>query len=172
MWTTKDSQTYDKIICKQLVARLRGANRKNPSNVACPYRLTFAFSGDGAVPLEAVHLAMVCAGKRLSDWAGHAGKLFDCMKRHTKYQSLLNDLRVAWSSVYMSMAIGRGDLIDTPAITAVVALIVIFLESSYIIYRTVMDKGLVREEELANVQRQLDKLRLSVYFVTFTCNWS
>ncbi len=76
MWSNKDRQAYDKLVKGQRKDRHRGQRRENPVLVACPHRLCFAFSNDGAVALEARHLAMVCAGENFSDWAGEDGLKF------------------------------------------------------------------------------------------------
>jgi hypothetical protein len=54
----------------QTKLRDRDQLRENPVLVACQHRLRFAFNHDNEVPLEALHLLMVCAGESLSGWAG------------------------------------------------------------------------------------------------------
>ncbi len=61
------------MITKQALRRNRSSRREDPNLVACPHRLTFAWSGDSGVDLEAKHLAMVCTCENLSEWAGSAG---------------------------------------------------------------------------------------------------
>ncbi len=60
LWPTKDRTAYEKMIQKQASRRDRSSRREDPNSVACPHRLTFAWSGDASAALEAQHLAMVC----------------------------------------------------------------------------------------------------------------
>jgi hypothetical protein len=75
LWSAKDRTTYEKMITKQASRKSRSSRREDPNLVACPHRLTFAWSGDACVGLEAQHLALVCSCENLSDWAGSAGRV-------------------------------------------------------------------------------------------------
>jgi hypothetical protein len=56
MWSTKERDTYDKMVTKQADPRYRTCLRKNPNQVACPHHLSFSFSQDDFVPLKAAHI--------------------------------------------------------------------------------------------------------------------
>jgi hypothetical protein len=76
-WEPKHLERYDKMVARQNKPGRRNDRREDPSMVACPHRLCFAWSGDDGLRLNADHLAMVCACESMSDWAGTAGKKFD-----------------------------------------------------------------------------------------------
>ncbi len=77
------------MILKQRSSSARGSRRENPNKVACPHRLRFAYSGDDDLALEATHLAALCAGEHLSDWAGPEGKRFDGARGRSEFVALL-----------------------------------------------------------------------------------
>jgi hypothetical protein len=88
-WSTKDRDAYEKMIEKQKKLSKRGSRRENLTAVACPHRLTFAFGDDDTLDLDAAHLAMVCSGERLSDWAGREGQRASGAQGRAEYQRLL-----------------------------------------------------------------------------------
>jgi hypothetical protein len=73
LWADKSRTAYDKMIKKQPATRPALSRREDPTNVAFPHRLKFAFSPDDGPELDAVHLRLVCAGERISDWSGQRG---------------------------------------------------------------------------------------------------
>ena len=162
-WSSKDRATYEKMIDKQHDPRHRGTRRENPTNVACPHRLSFAYSDDETLDMDALHLALVCPGEKLSDWAVGDCRHTEGTRGRAEYQRLLGELREAWLPVCDSIA--RDHQIGAPAVTTLFELIEVFLARRYGRFSTVLT-GRVREEVLANVARQLYELR--VYFLTFT----
>jgi len=68
----KERATYDRMIAHQRDEHRRGALCWNPSSVARPHRLAFAFRDDDGLNLDAEHLALVCPGKRPLRLVGRA----------------------------------------------------------------------------------------------------
>ena len=60
----KERATYDRMIAHQRDEHRRGARCWNPSSLARPHRLAFAFRDDDGLNLDAEHLALVCPGER------------------------------------------------------------------------------------------------------------
>jgi hypothetical protein len=163
LWSAKDRTAYEKMITKQASRKSRSSRREDPNLVACPHRLTFAWSGDDCVGLEAQHLAMVCSCENLSDWAGPAGRLLGGAIGRSAYQHVQSELHEAWSSLTAQVA--RSEHVGALCIKAVFDLLEVFLERRYKRYATVLPPGRLREEVLANVARQHDELH--VYFESF-----
>ncbi len=61
MWDITERKKYDKLITQQKSASGKAQRRENPNRVACPHRLTCAFSNDDEVLVESQHLVMVCS---------------------------------------------------------------------------------------------------------------
>ncbi len=93
MWDNTERKKYDKMITQQKSADGKAQRRENPNRVACPHRLTFAFSNDEEVPVEALHL--VCAGETLSDFAGADGRVFGGLRGRAEYELMIKELREA-----------------------------------------------------------------------------
>lgn len=163
LWSGKERTAYDKMITKQALRKDRSSRREDPNLVACPHRLTFAWSGDGGVDLEAKHLAMVCTCESLSDWAGAAGRTLGGSVARSAYQHVQTELLEAWSGITDQVA--RNEHVGAVSIKAVFDLVEVFLERRYARYATVLSAGRLREEVLANVARQIDELR--EYFAAF-----
>ena len=152
------------MIAQQLSASGRAQRRENPNRVACPHRLTFAYSNDDELTLEASHLVMVCSGESLSDFTGEAGRAFGGLRARADYTFMTSALRAAWAD--LTGAVTRDENIGAPAITAIFDLVYSFLERRYARFATILAPGRLREEVLANVARQLAEL--SIYFASFT----
>ena len=60
----KERATYDRMIAHQRDEHRRGARCWNPSSLARPHHLAFAFRDDDGLNLDAEHLALVCPGER------------------------------------------------------------------------------------------------------------
>ncbi len=167
MWDNTERKKYDKIITQQKSASGKAQLRENPNRVACPHRLTFAFSNDEEVPVEALHLVMVCAGETLFDFAGEDGRVFGGLRGRAEYEFLTvtKELRGAWD--YLIGAVDSNENVGAPTITALFDLVYNFLERRYGCFVLIL---CLREEVLANVARQLTELR--VYFATFQRNLS
>jgi hypothetical protein len=163
LWSGKERAAYDKMITKQANRRDRSSRREDPNLVACPHRLTFAWSGDCNVDLEAKHLAMVCTCECMSDWAGAAGRTLGGSTGRSAYQHVQTELLEAWSGIAEQVA--RNEHVGAVSIKAVFDLVEVFLERRYKRYATVLSAGRLREEVLANVARQIDELR--EYFAAF-----
>jgi hypothetical protein len=163
LWPTKDRTAYEKMIRKQASRRDRSSRREDPNSVACPHRLTFAWSGDAGVALEAQHLAMVCTCESLSDWSGLAGRALGGSTARSVFLALQAELRDAWLSLRGQLA--RDEHVGAPVISAVFDLLQIYLERRYSRYALVLLPGRLREEVLANVARQAGELR--DYFAEF-----
>ena len=161
-WTTKERDSYDKMIEKQKRLSKRSSRRENLTSVACPHRLSFAFGDDESLDLDATHLAMVCAGERLSDWAGRDGQRAAGAQGRAEYQRLLDELRKAWFPVLA--ALDANQHIGAPAISSLFDLIEVFLDRRYARYALTLT-GRVREDVLANVARQF--FEVQVYFLAF-----
>jgi hypothetical protein len=99
--------------------RDRDQLRENPVLVACQHRLRFAFNHDNEVPLEALHLLMVCAGESLSDWAGGHCHLFGGSRGNADYEYALKELHTSWSAV--NRAFESNQQIGAPASSALVS---------------------------------------------------
>ena len=80
MWDNSEHKKYDKMITQQKSSSGKEQRRENPNKVACPHRLTFAFSNDDEVLIQAQHLVMVCSGETLSDFAGEEGRVCGCLR--------------------------------------------------------------------------------------------
>jgi hypothetical protein len=164
MWENAERRKYDKMIAQQRSASGRAQRRENPNRVACPHRLTFAYSNDDELTLEASHLVMVCSGESLSDFTGEAGRAFGGLRARADYTFMTSALRAAWAD--LTGAVGRDENIGAPAVTAIFDLVYSFLERRYARFATILTPGRLREEVLANVARQLAEL--SIYFASFT----
>ena len=162
-WEPKHLERYDKMVARQNKPGRRNDRREDPSMVACPHRLCFAWSGDDGLSLDAAHLAMVCACESMSDWAGAAGKKYDGSAGRAAYAALLLELRTVWAEI--RGAFTRVEHISASAITTLINRLETFLERRYTRFATVLATGPLREEVLANVARQLVELR--EYFVRF-----
>jgi hypothetical protein len=79
MWDNLELKKYDRMISQQRSAGGRAQRQENPNRVACPHRLTFAFSNDDLVAIKALHLVMVCPGETLFDFAGESCREFCCL---------------------------------------------------------------------------------------------
>jgi hypothetical protein len=165
MWDNLERKKYDKMITQQKSAGGKAQRRENPSKVACPHRLTFAFSNDEEVSIEALHLIMVCAGETLSDFGGADGRVFGGLRARAAYELLIKELREAWANLIG--AVDRNENVGAPTISALFDLVYNFLERRYGRFVIILPQGSLREEVLANVARQLAELRL--YFATFQC---
>ncbi len=79
IWSSKDRDTYERMITKQRDSLSCSGWRENPNLVACQHSLTLSYSHDDFVPLEAAsaHIVMVCAGESLADACGTGGRRFD-----------------------------------------------------------------------------------------------
>ena len=163
LWSGKDRTAYDKMITKQANRKDRSSRREDPNLVACPHRLTFAWSGEYCVDLEAKHLAMVCTCESISDWAGGAGRTLGGSTARAAYLQVHTELLEAWTGITEQVA--RNEHVGAVSIKAVFDLVEVFLERRYTRYATVLPEGRLREEVLANVARQIDELR--DYFVAF-----
>jgi hypothetical protein len=163
MWSSKERLAYDKLVKGQRRERHRGQRRENPVLVACPHRLSFAFSNDGAVALEAQHLAMVCAGENFSDWAGDDGPKFGGSRGKAEYEFMLKELRTSWD--LLSQAVELRQHVGAPASSTLFARVFALLERRYERFAAILSPGRAREEVLANVARQLAEIR--VYFAAF-----
>jgi hypothetical protein len=168
MWDNTERKKYDKMIDQQKSASGKAQRRENPNRVACPHRLTFAWSNDEEVPVEALHLVMVLAGETLSDFAGEDGRVFGGLRARAEYELMIKELREAWAN--LTGAVDRNENVGAPTITALFDLVYNFLERRYGRYVIILSQGRLREEVLANVARQLVELRL--YFATFQRNLS
>ncbi len=151
------------MISKQESKRARASRREDPNSVVCQHRLTFAWSGDSSLDLEAKHLAMVCTCETLSDWAGPAGRQLGVAAGRTAYVHLREELNTAWLS--LSAQVSRCEHVGAPAIAAIFELVEVFLEWRYTRYAAVLPAGRLREEVLANVARQHEELH--AYFAAF-----
>jgi hypothetical protein len=151
------------MIQKQVPRRDRSSRREDPNSVACPHRLTFAWSGDDGVGLEAQHLAMVCTCENLSDWSGQAGRGVGGSSARSAFIALQTELRDAWLSLRGQIA--RDEHVGAPVISAIFDLLQVYLDRRYARYALVLPPGRLREEVLANVARQSDELR--GYFAAF-----
>jgi hypothetical protein len=98
MWDNSERKKYDKMIDNQKSATGKAQRRENPNRVACPHRLTFAWSNDEEVPVEAQHLVMVLAGETLSDFAGEDGRVFGGLRARAEYELMVKELREAWAN--------------------------------------------------------------------------
>jgi hypothetical protein len=74
MWDNSEHKKYNRMISQQQSASGRAQRQENPNRVACPHRLTFAYSNDDELAIEASHLIMVWSGENLSDFAGESGR--------------------------------------------------------------------------------------------------
>ncbi len=163
LWPDKKRTAYDKMIRNQPSKNPAGRRREDPTSVAFPHRLVFAYSPDDGPELDAQHLRMVCDGERLSDWSGEEGRLLGGTSARTEYRNVLSELTVAWASV--SGAIQRGEHVSAPASKNLTDLVLIVFERRYARFARVLPAGVVREEILANVARQFGELR--AYFSAF-----
>jgi hypothetical protein len=109
----KERATYDRMIAHQRDEHRRGARCWNPSSVARPHRLAFAFRDDDGLNLDAKHLALVCPSKRLCDLSagGPATTRRPGARGRIDYQRLLGELREACLPVVDSDAIKSGQQI-------------------------------------------------------------
>ena len=162
-WTTKDRTSYVRMIAAQRSEKNRSSRRENPTSVACPHRLAFAFSDDDGLDLDAKHLALVCPAERPADWIAGDIPRGDASRARTDYQRLLGELRTSWEPVVA--AIRRNEQIGAPAISALFELLECFLARRYACFSTALS-GPIREEVLANVARQF--FELHEYFTSFS----
>jgi hypothetical protein len=105
----KERATYDRMIAHQRDEHRRGARCWNPSSVARPHRLAFAFRDDDGLNLDAEHLALVCPGERLCDWSagGPATTRRPGARGRIDYQRLLGELREACLPVIDAIKSGQ-----------------------------------------------------------------
>jgi hypothetical protein len=82
--------------------------------VAFPHSLSFAYSGDDSLQLDADHLCMVCAGEKLSYWAGSNGRVLGGRTARVAFKALLEELRPVWMIV--KNAAYRLEHVGSPAI--------------------------------------------------------
>jgi hypothetical protein len=162
-WNEKLRTTYNKMVKKQPESKPSSTRREDPTNVAFPHRLKFAFSPDDGVELDADLLRLACAGERLSDWSGADGRILGGHTARSVYQQLLTELADIWGKV--SGAIQRGEHIGAPSSRHLTDVVLNLFERRYTRFAKVLPAGRVREEILANVARQLGELR--VYFASF-----
>jgi hypothetical protein len=148
LWPTKDRVAYEKMIRKQVTRRERPSRREDPNSVACPHRLTFAWSGDASVGLGAQHLAMVCTCENLSDWSGLAGRAVGGSAARSVFLALQTELRDAWLSLRGQIA--RDEHVGAPVISAIFDLLQVYLDRQYARYALVLPPGRLREEVLAS----------------------
>ena len=87
------------MIKKQPATRPALSRREDPTNVAFPHRLKFAFSPDDGPEIDAVHLRLVCAGERISDWSGNAARTLGGTAARSLYKQLLKELSTVWADV-------------------------------------------------------------------------
>ncbi len=158
MWSSKDRQAYDKLVKGQRRERHRGQRRENLVLVACPHRLSFAFSNDSAVVLEARHLVMVCAVENFSDWAGEDGPKFGGSRGKADYEYMLKELRTSWD--LHSRAVELRQHVGAPASSTLFTRVYAILERRYGRFAAILRPGRVREEILANVARQLAEIHV------------
>jgi hypothetical protein len=163
MWDNTDRKKYEKMISSQKASGGKAQRRENPSRVAFPHRLTFAYSNDAEQLIEAQHLVLMCAGESLSDFSGADGSAFGDRRGRTNYMLLVSELRDAWSN--LAGAIERNENVGAPTVTAIFDLVYVFLERRYERCSLILSPGRLREEVLANVARQLAELRQ--YFADF-----
>ena len=168
LWPSKSRNEYDKMIKRQSAQRGSATRREDPTNVAFPHRLSFAFSGDESLQLDADHLRMVCAGERLSDWAGPDGRALGGQAGRAAFKTLLDELRATWTIV--KTASYRLEHVGSPAIQNLFEQFLFLLERRYARFAAVLPAGRAREELLANIARQLGELQ--VYFGNFARNLS
>jgi hypothetical protein len=105
----KERATYDRMIAHQRDEHRRGARCWNPSSVARPHRLAFAFRDDDGLNLDAKHLALVCPSKRLCDLSagGPATTRRPGARGRIDYQRLLGELREACLPVVDAIKSGQ-----------------------------------------------------------------
>ena len=168
MWDNSERKKYDKMITDQKSSTGRAQRRENPNRVACPHRLSFAYSNDEEMLIEAQHLAMVCSGETLSDFAGEEGRLFGGLRGRSDFVLVTKSLHEHWTDV--SLAVERSENIGAPAISSLFDIMNTCLERRYDRFACFLPAGRLREEVLANVARQLGELR--TYFATFMRNLS
>ena len=168
MWDNIERRKYDKMISDQKSSSGKAQRRENPNKVACPHRLSFAYSNDEEMLIEAQHLAMVCSGETLSDFAGEEGRLFGGLRGRSDFVLVTKSLQEHWTDV--SLAVERSENIGAPAISSLFDAVNTCLERRYDRFACFLAPGRLREEVLANVARQLGELR--TYFSTFMRNLS
>ena len=168
MWDNIERRKYDKMISDQKSSSGKAQRRENPNKVACPHRLSFAYSNDEEMLIEAHHLAMVCSGETLSDFAGEEGRLFGGLRGRSDFVLVTKSLQEHWTDV--SLAVERSENIGAPAISSLFDAVNTCLERRYDRFACFLAPGRLREEVLANVARQLGELR--TYFATFMRNLS
>jgi hypothetical protein len=166
MWDNLERKHYDKRISQQRSSSGHAQRRENPNRVACPHRLSFPYSNDNALAIEASHLVMVCSGETLSEFAEESGREFGCLRARADYTLMISALRTAWSD--LTGAMDRNENIGTPAVTAIFDLVNSFLERRYARFATILTPGRLREEVLADVASQLAKLSVYFKFTSFT----
>jgi hypothetical protein len=154
------------MINKQSDKHSASTRREDPRNVAFPHRLSFVYTFDEHLPLDAEHIRLVCEGERLSDFAGESGRRLGGQQARAAYKILLDDLRVAWDIVHSASL--RLEHVGGPAVQHLIDQFTVLLERRYARFATVLPAGRPREEILANVARQLGELR--VYFSDFNRN--
>jgi hypothetical protein len=163
LWPDKLRLAYDKMIKKQPATRPALSRREDPTHVAFQHRLKFAFAPDDGPKLDAVHLRLVCAGERLSDWSGGAACTLGGTAARSLYTHLLKELSAVWADV--TGAVGRGEHIGAPSSLLLTELLLNIVERRYARFALVLPAGRAREEILANVARQFGELR--TYFAAF-----
>jgi hypothetical protein len=126
MWDNSERRKYDKMISQQRSASGRAQLRENPNRVACPHRLTFAYSNDDELAIEASHLVMVCSSETPSDFARESGREFGGLRARADKTFMISALRTAWSD--LTWAVDRNENIGAPAVTAIFDLVYSFLE--------------------------------------------
>ncbi len=110
--------------------------------MAFPNRLSFAFSNDKSLPLDAEHLRMVCAGEKLSDWAEQEGRTLGGQAASAAFKTLLQELSSAWETV--STAAYRLEHVGDPAIQHLFDQLYLLLERQYARFAIVLPAGRAR----------------------------
>ncbi len=121
MWDKSERKKYDRMISQQRSASGRAQRRENPTRVACPHGLTFAYSNDDELVIEAQHLVMVCSSETLSDFACESCREFSGLRALVYCTFMVSALRTAWSD--LTCAIDRNENIgasSTPSSSAAI----------------------------------------------------
>ena len=102
------------MITDQKTSSEKVQQRENPNKIVCPHRLTFAYSNDEEMLVEAQQLAMVCSGETLSDFAGVEGHTFGGLRGRSYFVLLTGSLLESWS--YVCRAIDQNESIGAPVV--------------------------------------------------------
>ena len=130
-----------------------GPQREDPHLVACPHRLSFAFSGDRNLALDGRNLALLCTAERATDFsnpqmAGVAGGARD----RADFLALLSDVRTSWDDARNCILLERS--IGLPTLTNITSGVSLLMERRYFRFAQVLAAGDAREEILAHTARQ------------------